>query len=64
MGLNHVNLIIFDYEHMLLGAPKDKFHHLFFQPQLEKVLMNADFREVFFVTNLESLVHLNTYISR
>src|SRR6266516_4173393 len=55
MGLNHVNLIIFDCEHRLLGTPKDKFHHLFFQPQLEKVLMNADFREVFFVTQLGEL---------
>ncbi len=52
MGLSHVNLIIFDYEHRLLGTPKDMFHHLFFQPRLEKALMNADFREVFFVTQL------------
>ena len=52
LGLNHVNLIIFDCEHRLLGAPKDMFHHLFFQPRLEKALMDADFREVFFVTQL------------
>jgi len=51
-GLTHVNLIIRDYEHRLVGVPKDKFHHVFFQPQLEKVLMNADFREIFLVTQL------------
>ena len=51
-GLNHVNLIIFDNEPRLVGAPKNTFHHLFFQPELEKALMNADFREIFFVTRL------------
>ncbi len=30
-GLNHVNLIIFDTGHRLLGTPKDTFHYLFFQ---------------------------------
>ena len=51
-GLSHVNLIIRDYEHRLVGVPKDKFHYVFFQPQLEKVLMNADFREIFLITQL------------
>lgn len=51
-GLNHVNLIVCDYESILLGVPKDTFHDLFFQPCLEKVLMDADFREIFFVTQL------------
>jgi hypothetical protein len=50
--LNHVNLIILDEERRLVGVPKDGFHRLFFQPELEKALMNADFREVFFVTEL------------
>ena len=51
-GLHHVNLIIFDHEHRFLGTLKDKFHPLFFQSELEQALMNADFREVFFITEL------------
>jgi hypothetical protein len=51
-GLNHVNLIIFDCEHCLLGTPKNKFHPLFFQPQLETALIHTSFREVYFVTQL------------
>ncbi len=62
-GLNHVNLIILDGERRLLGTPKDAFHHLFFQSELEKTLMSADFREVFFVTELgEFDASKNVYI--
>lgn len=52
VGLSHVNLIVRDYEHRMIGVSRDKFHYLLFQPQLEKALMNADFREVYFVTEL------------
>lgn len=50
--LDHVNLIIFDYENILTGAPSDKFHYQFFKPKLEKALLDSRFREIFFITNL------------
>ena len=52
VGLKHVNLIIFDCEDGLLGIPGNAFHHFLFQPQLEKILMNTDFREIFLITRL------------
>jgi hypothetical protein len=64
LGLTHINLIIRDYEHRLVDVPKDKFHPVFFQAQLEKVLMNADFREIYLVTQLgESASSKKVYIS-
>jgi len=51
-GLHHVNLIIRDYEHRLIGVPRDRFHYLLFQPALEKARKHADFREVYLVTEL------------
>ncbi len=51
-GLSHVNLIIFDYENRLVGADKDKFHHLFYLPDLEKIITQSEFREIFFITKI------------
>ncbi len=51
-GLSHVNLIVFDCEDRLVGSPLDKFHHFFFQPELERSLVSSDFREIFFVTKV------------
>lgn len=52
--LSHVNLIIFDCENRLIGAPADKFHYHFFKPKLEKILLDSKFREIFFVTRIGS----------
>lgn len=57
-GLDHVNLIIFDYENGLINAPTDKFHFYFFKPKLEKALTNSGFREIFFVTKIGSFQSL------
>lgn len=51
-GLDHVNLIVYDRECRLVGAPTDKFHYHFFKPKLEKALLDSKFREIFFITKL------------
>lgn len=52
VGLSHVNLIIRDYEHRMIGVPRDAFHYLLFQPPLEQALLNAGFREIYLITEL------------
>lgn len=50
--LNHVNLIIYDYENILTNLSEDKIRHLFFKSELEKVIINSNFREIFFITKI------------
>ena len=53
-GLTHINLIILDTENRLILLPRSYFYKNFFTPYLKTSLCNSDFREVFFVTKLET----------
>jgi len=53
-GLTHINLIILDTENRLIMLPRSDFYRNFFTPYLKTSLCNSDFREVFFVTKLET----------
>jgi hypothetical protein len=52
VGLNHVNLIIYDSENRLTGIPYDSFHFYFFNSRIEKALVNSDFREIYLITEI------------
>ena len=52
--LTHVNLIILDTENRIITFPRSDFYRSFFTPYLQTVLCKSGFREVFFVTKLET----------
>jgi hypothetical protein len=53
-GLNHVNLIILDTENRLILIRRSNFYMMFFTSYLKTALCNTAFREVFFVTKIET----------
>ena len=53
-GLSHVNLIILDHGSRLITAPPEQFYSLFFTSELRDVLARTGFREVFFITLLDT----------
>lgn len=53
-NLSHVNLIILDHGKRLITTSPDYFYKLFFNRELQDVLAQTGFREIFFVTLLKS----------
>jgi len=49
-----VNLVIFDFEDYMLGKPSDKIHSILFNQNLERILLESDFNEIFLVTKIGS----------
>ena len=52
-GLTHVNLIIHDTGHRLIGIKRSDFYPTFFEPSFKAALRNSEFSEIYFITALE-----------